>query len=143
MLKFDEFFSFLLLQNDFVAHEIRNPIAAAISACSFVTAAVKEEPPLATKEATTLVREDLSIISSSLQYINSLLRNMLDMHKIASNELTAELSPTDLKRDVMGPVAAMIHNRGDNVEMQVECPEELAVMTDKIRLKQVSILKVT
>ena len=49
----------------------------------------------------TSVREDLSIIGSSLQYINDLLRNMLDMHKVASNQIHMQLSPTDLHRDVL------------------------------------------
>lgn len=125
-------------QNDFVAHEVRNPLAAALSAFSFVSTAINEQPPLTTENAVVSVREDLAIIGSSLQYINDLLRNMIDMHKVASKELTAELAPTDIQRDLLDTVAAMLYNRGDNVEMIVECPENLAVMTDRIRLKQVS-----
>ena len=30
--------------NDFIAHEVRNPLAAAISACSFVSRAIMEDP---------------------------------------------------------------------------------------------------
>ena len=123
--------------NDFVAHEVRNPLAAAISAFSFVSAAVNEDPPLATEKSVVSVREDLCIIGSSLQYMNDLLRNMLDMHKAASNELHVELTPTDLQRDVLDTVAGMLYNRGDNVDIQVECPDHLAVMTDRIRLKQI------
>lgn len=33
--------------NDYIAHEVRNPIAAAMSACSFVKAAVNDKDPLA------------------------------------------------------------------------------------------------
>jgi len=97
------------LQNDFVAHEVRNPLAAALSALSFVSAAVNENPPLATDKSITSVREDVSIISSILQYMNDLLRNMLDMHKVASNELRIELSPTDMRRDVLDTVAPMLY----------------------------------
>ena len=130
------------LQNDFIAHEIRNPLAAAISAFSFVSTAMNENPPLPTEKSLWSVREDLSVIGSSLQYMNDLLRNMLDMHKVASNELHIQLSPTDLRRDVLDTVAGMLYNRGDNVEVQIECPDQLAVMTDRIRLKQI-ILNLT
>ena len=124
-------------QNDFVAHEVRNPLAAALSAFSFVSTAINEQPPLPTESAVVSVREDLAIIGSSLQYINDLLRNMIDMHKVASKELTAELAPTDIQRDLLDTVAAMLYSRGDNIKVIVECPENLAVMTDRIRLKQV------
>ena len=62
---------------------------------------------------------------------------MIDMHKVASKELTAELAPTDIQRDLLDTVAAMLYSRGDNIDVIVECPENLAVMTDRIRLKQV------
>jgi len=121
---------------------VRNPLAAAISAFSFVSVAINENPPLKTPTSVTSVREDLAIIGSSLQYMNDLLRNMLDMHKVASNELHVQLSPTDLQQDVLNTVAAILYNRGENVEIQVECPPGLAVMTDRIRAKQV-ILNLT
>lgn len=72
--------------NDYIAHEIRNPLAAAMSACSFVKAAVDEKEPLCSEESRESVREDVHIIDSSLTFINDLLRSMLDMHKAVSQE---------------------------------------------------------
>ena len=50
--------------NEYLSHEVRNPIAAAISACSFVNAAVNETRPLSTEESLLAVREDVHIIKS-------------------------------------------------------------------------------
>jgi signal transduction histidine kinase len=72
--------------NDFIAHEFRNPLSAAMSACSFVSSSLTEEmQPLMDKNQSKKnlesALEDTRIISSSLQFINDLLRNMLDMHR--------------------------------------------------------------
>jgi signal transduction histidine kinase/CHASE1-domain containing sensor protein/CheY-like chemotaxis protein len=123
--------------NDFLAHEVRNPLAAAMSACSFVSSAIDEDKPLATVETTTLVKEDIGTIKASLQYINDLLRNMLDMHKASSAQLGITLSPACLQKDVLEPVATMLYQRGDTFKVIVECPENLFILTDRIRLKQI------
>jgi hypothetical protein len=67
---------------------------------------------------------------------------MLDMHKIASNQLNVQLSPTDVARDILDPVATLAYRRGDDFQVHIDCPDDLAVMTDPIRLKQV-ILNLT
>ena len=87
--------------NDFMAHEVRNPLAAAIYACSFVATQVNETEPLVTAESQESVREDVGIIQSSLQYIDNLLRNMLDLNRVSSNRMRVELSPCDLKADIL------------------------------------------
>jgi CheY-like chemotaxis protein len=99
--------------NDFIAHEVRNPLSAAISATSFIASSVSEAQPLATEEARKSVQEDVSIIGASLMFINDLLRNMLE------------------------PVASMLYHRCDDFEVQVDCPKNLMVMTDGLRLKQI------
>lgn len=60
-------------------HEVRNPLVAAMSACSFVSSAVNESEPLSTQESQESVRDDVGVIRSSLVFINDLLRSMLDM----------------------------------------------------------------
>ena len=125
--------------NDYIAHEIRNPLAAAMSACSFVKSAVNETPPMCEKESQDSVREDVGIIDSSLTFINDLLRSMLDMHKAESMKMDINLSPADLKRDILEPVAAMLYQRDSNFTVEIDCPENLIVSTDKLRLKQVVI----
>jgi signal transduction histidine kinase/ActR/RegA family two-component response regulator len=123
--------------NDFIAHEVRNPLTAAISACSFVDAEVNMSSPLADKESLETVREDIGIIANSLQFINDLLRNMLDMHRASSKQMHIEMAPTDLLRDVIEPVATMLHRRDDDFDLIVDCENNLIVQTDRMRLKQI------
>ena len=123
--------------NDFIAHEVRNPLSAAISATSFVASSVSETQPLTTAEARKSVREDVSIIGASLMFINDLLRNMLDMHRASSNQLKIEMAHADVLRDILEPVASMLYHRCDDFEVQVKCPKNLLVMTDALRLKQI------
>jgi signal transduction histidine kinase/CheY-like chemotaxis protein len=123
--------------NDFIAHEVRNPLTAAISACSFVDTEVNMSSPLVDEESRRTVREDIGIISNSLQFIDDLLRNMLDMHRATSNQMHIEMAPTDLLRDVLEPVATMLHRRGDAFEVIVDCEKNLIVQTDRMRLKQI------
>lgn len=123
--------------NDYIAHEIRNPLAAAMLACSFVKTSVHETEPLRDRESRDSVREDVGIIDSSLTFMNDLLRSMLDMHKAASMKMDISLAPADMKRDILEPVAAMLYHRDSNFEVQVDCPESLILSTDKLRLKQI------
>jgi signal transduction histidine kinase len=122
--------------NDYIAHEIRNPLAAAMSACSFVKSAVHESQPLRDKESEESVREDVDIIDASLTFMNDLLRSMLDMHKAASKRIDVHIAPADLKRDILNPVAAMLYQRDSSFEVLVECPENLVISTDRLRMKQ-------
>jgi signal transduction histidine kinase/CheY-like chemotaxis protein len=123
--------------NDFIAHEVRNPLSAALSALSFVTLEVHTEPPLATEESRQSVKEDLSIIKNGLHFINDLLRSMLDMHRAASNQMRIVRAPTDLMKDVFEPVASMLYRRGEDFEVLLECPENLMVSADRLRLTQI------
>ena len=68
-------------QNDFLAHEVRNPVSAAMAACSFVKAAVTKENPLQTEESVQTTREDVGTIENALKFVADLLRSMLDMHR--------------------------------------------------------------
>jgi signal transduction histidine kinase len=122
--------------NDFLSHEVRNPLSAAISAVSFVAAAVNDAEPLQDEASRKSTREDVTIIETSLTFINDLLRNMLDMHRASRKQLTVEFSPVDILRDVLEPVANMLYRRGDNYEVHIDCPEDLVIMTDGLRLKQ-------
>lgn len=63
--------------NDFIAHEVRNPVAAAMSATSFVKTAISVKDPLKDEEARKSVQEDVQIIDNALRFVNDLLRNML------------------------------------------------------------------
>eukprot|EP00977_Amphora_coffeiformis_P019676 scaffold7386_cov160-Amphora_coffeaeformis.AAC.6 len=133
--------------NEYIAHEISSHahvfrpklfILAAISACSFVSAAVNEPVPLQDDESRVSVREDMHIIASSLQFTNDLLRSMLDMQKAVTNRIQLDLQPTCIMKDVFEPVATMLYTRGDNFDVQYYCePSNIVISTDRIRLKQV------
>ena len=153
--------------NDFIAHEVRNPLAAAMSACAFVSSAITEDNRTRARndddfdeekgmeECTALissdekrreVQDDIKIIDSSLHFINDLLRNMLDMQRAGANQIRIENQPTDIMEDVFKPVRAMLHLRELPFEVILECScnrkdfdddVQLFVMTDPLRLKQV------
>jgi signal transduction histidine kinase/CheY-like chemotaxis protein len=193
--------------NDFLAHEVRNPLAAAMAATQFLRTeldrsrkrtstksiavhfkdedgyeserdsinndnsdddnddcdhrqVVSLESPVqalnsrdcSTKSDTSSrllqAREDVRVVDHALRFINDLLRNMLDMHRASSRQLQVNMSPVDLLRDVIEPVAGMLQRGGerngsrksradDKVQILVDCPENLFVMTDPLRLKQV------
>jgi signal transduction histidine kinase/CheY-like chemotaxis protein len=123
--------------NDFIAHEVRNPLSAAISATSFVSSMVSETNPLSTADARQSAKEDVQIIEASLHFINDLLRNMLDMHRASSNQLKIDLAPADLLKDVLEPVASMLYHRCADFEVLLDCPQNLVIKTDRLRLKQI------
>jgi len=91
-------------------------------------------------------REDIQVVDHALHFINDLLRNMLDMNRAASKKLKVKLAPADLLQDILEPIAGMLHRGGENigggngeskVQIIVDCPENMTVETDILRLKQV------
>ena len=84
--------------NEYIAHEVRNPLSSAIAALSFVSSATEQQEqqlqqlqhqqqsPLSLRlggERQKSVKEDIAIIDSSLSFINELLRNMLDVSQLS------------------------------------------------------------
>jgi signal transduction histidine kinase/CheY-like chemotaxis protein len=120
--------------NEFIAHEVRNPLASAIAALSFVSSASRES--LQDKKSREALQDDIHIVDSSLQFINELLRNMLDVHR-SGNEIKLNISPTDILRDVFEPVASILFRHGAKVEIKTDCPNHLIVLSDRMRLKQI------
>jgi len=108
-----------------------------MSALSFVSTEVNTEPPLLDATSIASVREDIRIIKNSHSFINDLLRTMLDMQRAASNRMEIDKGPTDLTKDVFEPVASMLYHRGLNYEVLFDCPANLMVLTDRLRLTQV------
>jgi CheY-like chemotaxis protein len=107
-----------------------------MSACSFVSSAVNDET-IPFTQARDSINEDLHIIDSALAFINDLLRNMLDMHRAKSKQLTIEWAPVDLMEDVLKPVDAMLYRRGGDVRVETICPPNLVILSDRLRLKQI------
>jgi signal transduction histidine kinase/ActR/RegA family two-component response regulator len=124
--------------NEFLAHEVRNPLSAALSAATFVAYSV-EGPRAFIKdpEAKKAVIEDVKIIDSSLRFINELLRSLLDCQKAAANQMTLDATCVDVNYDIFEPVKSMIYARDSNFTVVIECPQGLVVCADKLRLQQI------
>jgi signal transduction histidine kinase/CheY-like chemotaxis protein len=125
--------------NEFLAHEVRNPLSAAMSALSFVASSVNESSHISNEEFRKSLQEDAQIIGSSLHFIDQFLRSMLDMYRAVANKLEVNLLPTDLLKDVLEPVSNMLYQRDGGVDVAVDCPENLIIATDCLRLKQIML----
>jgi CheY-like chemotaxis protein len=91
------------------------------------------------EESRQILLEDSRVVESSLNYINDLLRSMLDINRAKCGRLRVSNSPTDILHDVLEPAAAILCIRGTSVEVTIDCPEDLIVETDQLRLKQVCL----
>lgn len=78
-------------------------------------------------------------MDSSLQFINELLRNMMDIFRSANNQIQIDLNPTDIRHDILEPVASILFLRAasSTTRVQVECPDDLVCQADRMRLKQI------
>lgn len=120
--------------------QVRNPLAAAISACTFVSTSMNDPAALqilADSEKMGLLRSDLSVIESSLTFINDMLRSMLDLHRSDEKKLLLSLVPVDILNCVLEPVRTMLTTHDTNFDVVVECPDKLVVLTDSLRIKQI------
>ena len=145
--------------NEFMAHEVRNPVSAAVAACHFITCAIapkggdsrsqdgthdyngkatkKEGGLVLDAESRVAIEEDVQIIDTSLQFINDILRNILDMNRALSNQLIIVNKPVEIQTDILLPVASMLYRRGHNYTVEIDCcPRNLVINTDRLRLKQ-------
>lgn len=119
---------------------MRNPLSSAIAALSFVKSYITDTTSASYEGINTSVQDDLNTVDSSLNFINDLLRNMLDMHRASSKQMQITMAPADVRRDVLDPVVAMLHLRGNNnIAIQTSCPPNLFVETDPLRLKQMAL----
>jgi signal transduction histidine kinase len=107
-----------------------------MSALSFVTSAINETACISNKEFKAALQEDAEIIGSSLRFIDAFIRSLLETHRAAANKLEVNLAPTDLLKDVFESVCNMLHQRDGGIDVTVDCPEDLIVATDCLRLKQ-------
>ena len=108
-----------------------------MSACSFVKSAIEDGQQMKTDSQRQEIVDDVNIIDNALKFVNDLLRNMLDMHRAANKQLKVNMTPTDIMHDVLESVKAMLPQRETKFDVQIECPDGLATMTDKLRLRQV------
>jgi CheY-like chemotaxis protein len=87
--------------------------------------------------AESSLREDVSVIFKSLSFINDLLRSILDVNRAADDQMMLEEAEVEVLRDIFEPVSSMIYTRDTNFEVELDCPEDLVIRADKLRLHQV------
>lgn len=125
--------------NEFLSHEIRNPISSALAALSFVSAKATDPECIPSDENRASLTSDIGVIDASLQFVNELLRNMLDLNRSTDNGLTLHYAPTDILRDVFDPVVSILFMRGALVDVSADCPKNLIISSDRMRLKQICL----
>lgn len=125
--------------NEFLSHEIRNPIASALAALSFVSSKATDPMCIPSENNRVSITSDINVIDASLQFVNELLRNMLDLNRSADKGLTLHFTPTDILRDVFDPVVSILFMRGAQIDVLSECPKNLLVSSDRMRLKQICL----
>jgi len=62
---------------------------------------------------------------------------MLDIHRTASKKMKLEEAPTDVLKDIFEPVKAILCVKQDKAKILIECPEQLVVVVDRLRVKQI------
>ncbi len=125
--------------NEWLSHEVRNPLSVAISANNFCRAEIESSGGNARATQRETVLADLDLVGSSLQYILSLLNNMLDAsHFDGTGRLNIIATPISLLEDVLEAVKAMLslHSAPFVVTVDTE-GDPLWVIGDAMRLKQV------
>jgi CheY-like chemotaxis protein len=111
-------------------------LTAALSASTFLNSTLQRRDNLSEKEHQSL-QEDAGIVDGSLRFINDLLRSMLDVHKAASKKMTLEYAQVGLHEDIFEFVGSMIYTRDTKFQVEIDCPRNLMVQTDKLRFQQV------
>jgi len=122
--------------NEFLAHEVRNPLSVAISANKFAQNAVDS----ATWKHVGLqdaAEKDLSLVGDCLCFIHELLDNMLDLSKFSKGEVTLRITPLSVRDDVLIPIKAMLDKQSSNIKLIVETDDLHMVHGDALRLKQI------
>ena len=103
----------------------------------FVGEAIHEEKSLSNNEAIESFQEDVHVIQSSLTFVDELIKSMLDMHKAENNELHVQEKSTKLATDVFETVRTVVDSKHNPFEFLVDCPPDLTVKTDALKLKQI------
>jgi signal transduction histidine kinase len=110
-----------------------------LAALNFVSSKTSDKTVVPDSEQRASVQGDVRVIDSSLQFVNELLRNMLDLHRTSRGHgIKLHIVPTDVMKDILEPVASILYMRGASVEIITDCqPPNLYVLVDRMRLKQI------
>lgn len=116
---------------------VRNPLSSAIAALNFVSSKASDPMLVPELDSRESIKRDIHVVDSSLQFVNELLRNMLDLHRSTDKKMKLNMEPTDILRDILEPVSSILVMRGAKVDVEMDCPQNLIVNADRMRLKQI------
>ena len=119
--------------NEFMAHEVRNPLSVAVGALRFASDA-------ADKGQVEGIAADLDMVRSSLEYIDALLSNQLDLSKCIAGKIFLQPKRVSLLNDVLMPAARMFSSREGAVPRHGPC---LTVVTCDLLWVEADALRVT
>ena len=125
--------------NEYISHEIRNPLSVAITASSFITTAIKDHSPGDTNLEVSATVEDMELLNHSLLFIDELLRTMLDVHRVSSQQFELNMKILSVESDILIPVAKLVRHRSNPFKVLIECPKELTIRGDRVRLQQIML----
>ncbi|MCP4142364.1 MAG: GAF domain-containing protein [Chloroflexi bacterium] len=126
------------LKSSFLAnmsHELRTPL----NSISGFTQVMLEglDGPLSPE-----MEEDLGLIDKNANHLLSLINEVLDMAKIEAGRLSVTLGPANMYEvidDVVKTTAPLARQNNLSISLKNDIPEELILMADDMRMKQVMI----
>ena len=117
--------------NDYLAHEVRNPLSVAVGALRFVGDAL---PP----STDPTIQSDLQTAASALTYVDELLSTLLELNKGQEGKRELRTAPCCLLADVLEPVFEMMACREPTgPTLRVATSDPVWVEADALQLKQV------
>jgi len=86
------------------------------------------------------LQADVMIIGSCLSFLDDFLKTMLEMYRAEANQTKIDFRPTNVRCVVLEPVCNMLYQQKTGVDVTFDCPENLLVLSDSLRLKQVMLI---
>lgn len=109
----------------FITHELRNTLGSAL----FNLISIKEG---AYGEISDTVKEGLSIVEDSLDYLKDITNNYLQLSRLEHGELYVEKKEVNLRKDVLEPIIFELRKalESKNVKIINEVPENIILPAD-------------
>jgi signal transduction histidine kinase len=126
------------LKSSFMAnmsHELRTPLNSILGFTQVILEGI--DGPL-----TDFMEADLQLIEKNGKHLLNLINEVLDMAKIESGRLSLSFEPLNLREllvDVLETTAPQANAKSISLEMDAEAAEDLVVIADQIRIRQVML----